>query len=104
MSKKIDYFYNEQGDYTLTLDNEPVGYVQTKENAEQIKMLCQEIKPKINEKRFLKAVKLAVAAYTPLNPETVFCYDLKKRNGELFMIIEVKVSEKTLKEKINGYQ
>ena len=32
--KKVDYFYNEQGDYTITINDKPVGFVTSLSDAE----------------------------------------------------------------------
>ena len=40
---KIDYFYNEQGDYTITLDGEPICYTQDEEHAQALKNASDQI-------------------------------------------------------------
>jgi hypothetical protein len=37
MSKAIDYFYNEKGDYTITLFDEPIAISLTEDNADRLK-------------------------------------------------------------------
>lgn len=35
--RAVDYFYNETGDYTLTLFDEPIGIIKSENDADQLK-------------------------------------------------------------------
>lgn len=46
---KVDYFYNETGDYTLTLFDEPIGIIKKEDDAEQLKRYFHLLTLRINE-------------------------------------------------------
>lgn len=45
---KVDYFYNETGDYTLTLFDEPIGIIKEEYQADQLKRYFLALVARIN--------------------------------------------------------
>jgi len=46
--KAVDFFYNESGDYTLTLFEEPIGIIKKEDDAEQIKRYFSALSMRID--------------------------------------------------------
>jgi hypothetical protein len=82
MQKSISYFQNEKGDFTLTVDDQPVGFVKD----ESVAQLLQSLEYQIDNLELWKREQMnvwgAVDAYMRKHPEV--------RLGE-------SVSEKALK-------